>query len=308
MGFGSWQAGMTAWGNDYSVNDVREAIRKAYEMGVTIYDTAEAYGNGLSEKILGEELKDKEVFIATKLAGYNSGNPEKSIEKSYRNIGRTIDLYQVHWVPSIYTNLEKLMKTLEGYVRNGKIEHLGLSNFPLKFLKKAQEALSKEEIVSLQIQYSILHREAEVDLLEYCRENLIEILAWSPLARGALTGKYFGKKMPSSISRYQELYSKKHRISQELQDYLANISERYNIPVPVIALRYITNMGMIPIPGAKNPVQAAQNSSIFGYDVPEEIFPETEKLSRKYINKGYKNLVPRIIPNFVFKLIAKRML
>ncbi|MCL4314770.1 MAG: aldo/keto reductase [Candidatus Thermoplasmatota archaeon] len=308
IGFGSWQAGMNAWGKDYSVEDVRNAIRTAYDLGVTIFDTAEVYGNGLSEKILGEELRNREAFIATKLAGYNSRDPEKSIERSYRNIGRTIDLYQVHWVPSMYTNLDKLMKRLEGYVRKGKINHLGLSNFPLKFLKMAQDALSREEIVSLQIQYSILHREAELDLLDYCRESLIEIIAWSPLARGALTGKYFGKKMPPSISRYQEMYNRKHRISPELESYLKSTSDRYHIPISAIALRYVANMGMIPIPGSKNPAQASMNSSVFDYDVPDEIYTEIERLSRKYRDKGYKNLVPRVIPNFMFKLVAGKLL
>ena len=120
VGFGAWQAGMREWGNDYSLDDVKSAVSTAIENGINFFDTAEAYGDGYSERVLGESLKGHEAFVATTLAGFNVGNPEKSIDRSIRNLGRSIDLYQIHWVPSYYSNLEKTIRVLEGMVKKGR--------------------------------------------------------------------------------------------------------------------------------------------------------------------------------------------
>jgi aryl-alcohol dehydrogenase-like predicted oxidoreductase len=306
VGFGCWQAGMSAWGHDYTRRDAGDAIIAAHENGINFFDTAEAYGSGISEKILGESLKGRDAIIATKLAGYNSSVVEKSIERSFRNLGRTIDLYQVHWVPSIYTNLGRLFRAIEKSVKAGKVQHIGVSNFPLKYLEKAQNFMEKEEIVSDQVQYSIVHREAETELLQYCRKNRIEMIAWSPLARGELTGKYFNSRMPFTLSRSLNSFTSGHSLSQPLKEYLQEQSASLGVPIPALAIRYIISKGILPIPGAKNPLQARQNSEAMDAHIPEGIFGRIDSLSMQYATGSLKLLIPRAIPNTLLRIVMSR--
>ena len=306
VGFGGWQAGMSAWGHDYTDRDARDAIITAHENGINFFDTAEAYGSGMSEKILGESLKGREAVIATKLAGYNSSGVEKSIERSIRNLGRTIDLYQVHWVPSFYTNLRKLFRTIENSVKAGKIQHIGVSNFPLRYLEMAQNFMEREEIVSDQVQYSIVHREAEIELLQYCRRNRIELIAWSPLARGELTGRYFNSRMPFTLSRSLNKFTSGRTLSQPLKGYLKEQSVSLGVPIPALAIRYIISKGILPIPGAKNPLQARQNSEAMDAHIPEETFSGIDSLSMQYATGSLKLLIPRAIPNTLLKIVMSR--
>ncbi len=297
---------MSAWGHDYTYRDAGDAIIAAHEKGINFFDTAEAYGSGMSEKILGESLKGRDAVIATKLAGYNSTRVEKSIERSFRNLGRTIDLYQVHWVPSIYTNLRKLFRTIENSLKAGKIQHIGVSNFPMKYLEMAQNLMEREEIVSDQIQYSIVHREAEIELLQYCRKNHIEMIAWSPLARGELTGRYFNSRMPFTLSRSMNMFTSGHSLSQPLKKYLQEQSASLGVPIPALAIRYIISKGILPIPGAKNPMQARQNAEAMDVNIPEETFSRIDYLSMQYAAGSLRLLIPRAIPNALLRIAMSR--
>lgn len=307
VGFGAWQAGMREWGNDYSLEDVKSAVSTAIENGVNFFDTAEAYGDGYSEKVLGDSLKGEEVFIATKLAGFNAGNPEKSVEKSVRNLGRNIDLYQIHWVPSYYTNLKKTISALEAMVRKGKISHIGVSNFPRDMLEKAVHMTSREEIVSDQLQYSLADRRVENSIIEFCRENKIEIIAWSPLGRGKLTGKYFDEKMPFTASRTLDI-GKKGIVPEELKQALKSMSEQKGVTIPKISLRWLVEKGAYPIPGAKNNKQAESNANIFDFSLSSEDMRKLDTASESFLVGEYTNLMPRIIPNLAMKILIKRFL
>lgn len=307
IGYGAWQAGMREWGNDYNIDDVKSAVATAIENGVNFFDTAESYGDGRSEKILGESLKGHEVFVATKLAGFNVGNPEKSIERSIKNLGRTIDLYQIHWVPSYYSSLKRTLRILEEMVRKGRINNIGVSNFPRSVLEKAVSMTQKEEIVSNQLQYSLADRRVENSIKEFCAMNKIEIIAWSPLGRGKLTGKYFDAKMPFTASRTLDI-GKKGIIPEELKTALRSISEEKGTSVAKLSLRWLVERGAYPIPGSKNKVQAESNANVFDFQLSDSDMKKLDHASQAFLNGEYGNLMPRIIPNIAMKILMKRFL
>ncbi len=303
IGFGCWQAGMNSWGSDYSSRDASDAIRAATDAGINFFDTAEIYGHGVSERTLGESVKGRDVFIATKVAGYNVGRIEKSVERSLRNLGRSIDLYQLHWVPSLYTSLEKSIRKLESAVRSGKVAHIGLSNFPANQLKVASESLAREEIVSNQVQYSLVDRRVENSLSPLMTNLGIMTIAYSPLGRGRLTGKYFDSALPSNTARFTGVRRGRYSPPDKLKSALKKIASDHNFPVSAVSLSWLLSKNVIPIPGAKRPDQAVANAASADLELSGTEISILDSASNDQKSGEYGNLVPRIIPNAVIRLL-----
>ncbi|MGC8506072.1 MAG: aldo/keto reductase [Thermoplasmata archaeon] len=301
VGFGAWQAGMHSWGSDYNENDIRDAVETAISSGVNFFDTAEGYGGGTSEKILGSLIRDREVYVATKVAGCNVSRIDKSIEGSHRRLGRTIDLYQLHWVPSIYSSLKKTMKSLENSIKTGYARYIGLSNFPTRILKEAMEMLSREEIVSNQVQFSILDRRIENTMMDFCRKNSIEIIAYSPMARGRLTGKYFDSRGPGDFARMFDSRKRKN-VPEDLKSLLRKLSTIHNCTISQISLAWVVAKGALPIPGAKTGKQAAVNSDSANISLTAGEVSEIDTVSARYREGEYRSIVPRFIPNTLVRL------
>ncbi len=300
IGMGCWQAGMQSWGNDYSVEDITTAIQTSASNGINFFDTAEIYGKGVSEKILASSLKDENVYIASKVAGFNGGNAEKSAKSSYERMGRPIDLYQLHWVPSYYTGIKKAIRSLENCVRSGWVRHIGVSNFPLQELKIAMESTEKEEIVSDQLEFSIADRRIENNLLEYAGKNGVEIIAYSPLGRGILTGKYQQSGPPKDFAR--RFYSgKRKNIPAALLDALQSIAEKHSCKVAQVSLSWVISKGAIPIPGAKTRQQAEANSTAAEVQLSGDEISTIDRLSANFRDGDYKNIVPRAVPDILLK-------
>lgn len=164
-----------------------EPLRKGIESGAFLIDTAEGYG---TEEIVGQAIKgirDK-VFLATKVSGrhlrYN--DVLKAAEGSLRRLGTDyIDLYQIHW-PNPSVPIKETMRAMETLVDSGLVRYIGVSNFSLKELIEAQSAMSKYPIVSNQVLYNLNRRDIEKDLLPYCQEHKITIIAYTPLDNGQL--------------------------------------------------------------------------------------------------------------------------
>lgn len=177
--------------SDYSKDkEAIELIRYAIEIGLNFIDTAEMYGSGHTEELIGEAIMGlrEKVFIATKVSPSHFSYEEviKACERSLKRLKTTyIDLYQLHW-PNPSIPIKETMKAMEYLVDKGKIRYIGVSNFSVEETKEAIEALSKYEIVSNQVEYSILERSVEKDLIPYCEREKISIIAYSPLARGAI--------------------------------------------------------------------------------------------------------------------------
>jgi len=236
---------------------------------VNLVDTAEAYGNGHSEQVVGRALRDigrEEFVVATKVHGANLRYDElqRAAAASMNRLGVTeIDLYQVHWPdPWEQVPLKETMKALEKLYTEGKIRVIGVSNFAVRDLEEARSHLSRTDIVSNQVRYNFLQREIEEEVLPYCRKNNITILAYSPLAQGALTGKYSRGHVPKGDIRDENKLFAAKNIEQieKVNAVLASIARRHGCLVSQVALSWLlANQMVVPIPGAKNEAQAEEN-------------------------------------------------
>ena len=162
-----------------------EPLRAGIALGASLIDTAESYG---TEEIVGEAIRGNRdrVFLATKVSPTHFRRPALLLaaERSLQRL-RTdyIDLYQLHR-PNYTVSVQETMAAMEELVEQGKIRFIGVSNFSVAELKRAQAALSKYKIVSNQVRYSLVERSIEPALLRYCQENRIAVIAYSPLAKG----------------------------------------------------------------------------------------------------------------------------
>src|SRR6266581_4548285 len=180
VGLGMWQAGGKAWGSDVRDADCREAMERAVELGINLVDTAEAYGDGHSERVMSRAIRNvgrDRVFVATKVGGWHlrADDVKRACAASLRRPGvRDIGLYPVHWPdPWSQGPLPETMKALEALHRAGRIRNIGVSNFAVRDLEEARSHLSRAEIVSNQVRYNFLQREIEEEDLPYCRKNNI---------------------------------------------------------------------------------------------------------------------------------------
>jgi aryl-alcohol dehydrogenase-like predicted oxidoreductase len=285
IGIGTWQAGMKDWGTNYTKNDIIAAIEKSVENGVNFIDTAELYGDGISESIVGEALKklDEPVIIATKVKGENLKYDKvlKAADLSLKRLGiKTIDLYQIHY-PNFFVNLKETLKAMELLVKQGKIRYIGVSNFPVKWLKKAENALSSEKIVSNQIRFNIIQNIAEKEIIPYCKKKNISVIAWSPIAKGILTDKYYEKTFEVYKSRKSDKLLTDRNLSElePLFRLLSEIGSRYKRTISQVSLNWIISKGNIAIPGAKNEKQAILNAGAMDWRLEEVDIKKIDSLS-----------------------------
>jgi diketogulonate reductase-like aldo/keto reductase len=182
IGLGTWKMGTDPQKD-------KEAIRTAIKLKMKFIDTAEMYG---SEWIVGDAIKgERGIFVATKVSPnhFRYDDVIRSCETSLKNLNlKQIDLYQLHW-PNHSIQIGETMRAMEKLVDMGKIRHIGVSNFDQREFEEAQSSLSKYDIVSNQVEYSILVRDPEKEMLDYCNKNRITLIAYSPLARGAIFDK-----------------------------------------------------------------------------------------------------------------------
>lgn len=204
VGFGAWAVGGRwdwGWGEQDDTESIA-AIHRALDLGINWIDTAPAYGLGRSEEVVGRALRGKrgQVFLATK-CGLVWNDPStgkvfnrlqawsvrKEVEDSLRRLNTdTIDLLQIHW-PKPDPEIEEGWGEISRLVTEGKVRYAGASNFSIAQLKRAQAI---HPVASLQPEYSLLERGVEKELLAFCAENQIGVVAYSPMASGLLTGKY----------------------------------------------------------------------------------------------------------------------
>jgi diketogulonate reductase-like aldo/keto reductase len=250
LGLGTWGIGGFSY-PDYSNDELAiEIIRFAVEIGMNFIDTAEMYGAGHSEELVGEAIKGirEKVFIATKVLPTNFRYEDviKACERSLRRLKTSyIDLYQLHW-PNPSIPIKETMRAMERLANEGKIRYIGISNFSVEETIEAMNALSKYEIVSNQVEYSLLVRDIEKDLLDFCRKNKITVIAYSPLARGELLkGKYY--------------------------EFLSKIGKKYNKTAAQVALNWlIIKENVVAIPKAFSKAKIVENMGAYGWKLSDE--------------------------------------
>jgi aryl-alcohol dehydrogenase-like predicted oxidoreductase len=285
------------WGygkDDYDDQDLKEAYQVCFKGEVRFFDTAEVYGSGHAETLLGKFIEShrEEIFIASKFMPYpwrlQKGSLGSALRKSLKRINtEKLDLYQIHWLfPPV--PLETWMKMLALAKSEGLIGELGVSNFSLEQTRRSQETLQKigYRLCSNQVEYHLLNRQIEKNgVMDYCRQNGIKIIAYSPLAQGILTGKYTPENPPAGVRGYRNNRSYLHRI-QPLIQTLKVIGEDHGGRTPAqVAINWTIHKGTLPIPGVKNALQAKQNLESIGWKLTEEEVERLDQISERMTNR-----------------------
>ena len=271
MGLGMWQAGGKNWGTDVNDRDCVAAMARAHECGVNLIDTAEVYGEGHSEEVVGKAIREigrDNLVIATKIAGYHmrGRDVERACRGSLKRLGvKEIDLYQVHWPdPWDQVPFREGFSALEALWKRGLIRAIGVSNFAVRDLEDARARLRSADIAANQVRYNLLQREIESEVLPYCKKEHVSILAWSPLAQGVLADTYRVGKVPKdSIRKQNDLFSPKNlREAGKLLRVLRRIAAAHDRTVAQVSLNALAKAPLVvPIPGAKRPSQAEENAA-----------------------------------------------
>lgn len=283
LGIGTWAWGDSlywGYGKDYDEQQLQETFAAAVQAGINFFDTAEIYGFGMSERLLGKfmQASDQPVLIATKYFPlpwrFNAGFVADALTASLRRLQRpTVDLYQVHWPFDFLLGQPALMDALADEVQQGRVRAVGVSNYSAEQLKRAHELLAKRGVPLAvnQMQYSLLARQIESNgVMDAARQLQVTILAYSPLAQGLLTGKYQnGTLPPTGARRLNPNFGEQGLV--RLAPVLAALQEmgdRYSRTPAQVALNWLVAQGnVIPIPGAKTPQQAEQNAGALGWQL-----------------------------------------
>ncbi|MEX6686439.1 aldo/keto reductase [Danxiaibacter flavus] len=308
--YGAFAIGGNMWGGNEKKDSIA-SIHASLDNGVTTIDTAPFYGFGLSEEMIGEALKGKDrtkVQLLTKFGlvwdGSNSGNGEyffdaqdngrnipvykygakanivKELEESLRRLKTDyVDLLQLHW-PDNTTPVDETMDTLNRLIQQGKIKAAGVSNYNLQQLHEAENTIG---LASNQVSYSMLNRAIEKDVLPYSIERNISIIAYSPMERGLLTGKYF-KDSKLKNDDHRNGYFEQFQLDK-VADFLAKITpiaKGTNATLAQLVLRWTTLQKGITVvlAGARNAEQAVSNAQSMDIDItPEEMAFINKELS-----------------------------
>lgn len=261
--FGCWQAGGTEWTDTDDAGSLG-AMRAAYEAGINFFDTAEAYGKGHSEELLGQflrDLNDASVLVASKVAAHHlsAAGVREACHVSLQRLQRDkIDLYQIHWPSGTWNSpivpLEETMSALLELQSEGKIGAIGVSNFNADLV---QQALSLGRIESLQPPYSLLFQPyLQNGTLEVCRQHELGVLPYSPLAQGLLTGKFNLDNRPSDNRAGNILFKDPtYGLALEAVEKLHPLAARHGATLGQLALAWL-----IAQPGVTSPVVGARNA------------------------------------------------
>ena len=277
-----------SYGGADGFDEEKRALEISIGAGANFFDTAAMYSGGAAERRLGELAQGKEVLIASKFPSGFSFRVEgfsKELDASLARLSRnSIELYQHHF-PASGMSIPRLMEEMADAVEAGKIKAAGVSNYSAMQMREAHAALAKRGIplASNQVQYSLVHRKPEIDgTLDACRELGITLIAYSPLGMGALTGKYLTNVKPRGLRRFLPGFSRKAMDAlQPVVELLRLIGERYSKTPSQVALRWlIENPLVLPIAGAKNGNQAAENAGALTFSLSQD---EIEMLNQATI-------------------------
>jgi aryl-alcohol dehydrogenase-like predicted oxidoreductase len=284
LGIGTWAWGdrlFWSYGKDYDEAQLKAAFTAAIAGGVTLFDTAEIYGLGESERLLGRFAKaetqenSSQIRLATKYFPLPWRTSEAAVHDaltaSLDRLGTTeVSLYQVHWPFDFFMGQPTLMKALAAEYKRGRIKSIGVSNYSAAQMRQAQETLARYDVPLAvnQVQYSLLARQIETNgVLGTARELGITILAYSPLAQGLLTGKYDPAtlQIPTGARRFDRRFSKEglEKLTP-LLNVLREVGQTHNKSIGQIALAWLMAESVIPIPGAKTATQVTQNVGAIG--------------------------------------------
>jgi len=284
LGVGTWAWGdRSTWGmggydSDLTRTSIEEAWAASIDAGVTLFDTAEVYGKGESERIIGSLLRDDptraaSAVIATKFMPQPwkldvKGALLRSLRASLERLGvPAVDLYQIHGPISLRGHAA-LAEALAGAHQAGLVKAVGVSNYSVKETRAIDAELRKRDLrlATNQIEFSLLRRSPETGgLLAACAELGVVPLAYSPIGQGRLTGKYSAANPPPGKRNFS---NHPMEVVDRIVAELRTIGEKHGGKTPSqVALNWIIAKGAVPIPGAKNRAQADDNAGALGWSV-----------------------------------------
>jgi len=295
LGFGCWAVG-GSWGNTDDKESIA-AIRKAIELGINFFDTADVYGFGHSESLLSNALgkRRKDVIIATKVGlawdehgclfrASTRNHILNAVDASLKRLKTDyIDLYQIHW-PDTNTPFEITMEVMDSLVKSGRVRYVGVSNFNVKQIR---ECMKTRAIHSLQPPYNMLMRDVEKNLLSFCRRNAIGVVTYGTLAYGLLTGKFTrdtvfadndwrsGKLFadPGDWQYHINIFhGKQYLRNLKIVEKLKKVAKKYNKTVGQLATAWVLSNPSVScaLIGARNVGQLEQNIGGQGWKIEKE--------------------------------------
>lgn len=294
VGFGAWEAGGDAWGANPPEDQIIKAMRTAFDSGMTWIDTAEVYGNGKSEELVGAAVKGyDDVLIFTKVApkpsgtGFDKDSIRKAAEKSLKRLGReAIDLYQLHW-PGRGVEIEETWQAMAGLVDDGLVRNIGVSNFRRSLIERCEAV---RHVDSLQPHFSMLHRSGRDDLLPFCESNGTGVIAYGPLAFGLLTGAItkdtkFGaddwRGGGQRTRNYKEMFAPgKLEKNLEVVESLRPIADRLDITLAQLALAWVGHQrgATGAIAGSRSPDHVGENARAGTVDLSDKDLDELDSI------------------------------
>ncbi|MBM4438181.1 MAG: aldo/keto reductase [Actinobacteria bacterium] len=275
IGVGTWQWGdrqYWRYGAAYQRADVEAAFDAALAAGLDLFDTAELYGRGESEQILGGLIRTRRAapVVATKYMPFpnrlRESSVDQAVDRSLARLGvRSLDLYYVHWPFSLMPH-RALVRALTRVVRDGRVRYVGVSNYAAAGMRRVHAMLAHHGVplVANQVQYSLVRRAPEVNgVLDACTDLGVALVAYSPLGQGLLTGKYDPLHRPADARRLTGQFrgDRLQRASPLIQALRAIASARGLVAAQVALAWLLRDERVIPIPGVKSAEQARTNAA-----------------------------------------------
>jgi aryl-alcohol dehydrogenase-like predicted oxidoreductase len=269
IGLGTWQFGAREWGygDRYDRGEALRIVERALELGITLFDTAEIYALGRSERILGQALagRPERAFVATKFFPILPFAPvvRRRALASARRLGvDRLDLYQVHQ-PSPFAGEAGMMRGMRSLQASGIVDEVGVSNYPLARWRKAEAALGSR-VLSNQVRYNLVDRRPERELIPYALEHERVVIAYSPLAQGFLAGRYDEARLPANLMRRRSRLFGRQSFARAgaLMGTLRELAAAHSVTPAQIALAWtIRHSCVIAIPGASTVAQLEANAA-----------------------------------------------
>ncbi len=262
IGMGTWGMGGGMQADSSRDSEAIEALKLGLDLGMIHVDTAEMYGAGHSEEVVAKALEDwrEPVFVASKVSPSHFAYDDllRSARKSLDRLERKqMDLYQLHW-PNPRIPIAETMRAMEKLVRDGMVRYIGVSNFSVTQMKEAQAILSREEIVSNQVEYNLVDRAIEKEVLPYCQREKVTLIAYSPLGQGRIAR---GRRGPFKV--------------------LDEIAERVGKSRSQVALNWLLqHESVVVIPKASDKSHVIENAAASGWKLGAKEFQDIDKAFR----------------------------
>jgi len=288
--FGCWELGGGPWEFTSDEGNIG-VLQTAFENGVITFDTAEGYGNGHSEEIVGKALKGKrkDCVIATKVSPKNlkASDVRNSIEASLKRLDTDyVDIYYIHW-PNQEIPIEETMSELNKLKKEGLIRAIGVSNFSLELLK---EALKLGSIDVIQQEYSLLQREIEKGLLQFCYESSISVTSYSSIAKGILTGAFHlgkAKIKQEDFRGTRRLFLPEHLEKEtELINLIKDIADEKRATLSQIAISWLLHQKGLTsaIVGTQSEKHLVENIMSSDMELSQDELERLDSISSKVLN------------------------